>query len=729
MSTPLTAEIRPWLGRPALFVNGQPQYPLFYALTDTPGGRFSWEDVPAHNVRQFARLADVRLFQFDLAMEHLWLPDGTLSLEIARKQVQGVLAARPDAAVVFRLHVRPPRWWLAAHSEENTGFLDAEISPEYTSGHNRFMEDDLKPIPRASLASRRWLDELGEVVARFCREFSATPEGDALIGIQVAGGVFGEWHYWGFVDHEVDNSPAMTAHFRAWLQTQYADEATLRQAWNDPAASFATASIPGLAERARRGDGYFRSPALDRRVMDYYRCQHELVPDCIVHFARIVKENWPRPILTGAFYGYFFACFGRDQAGGHLEPHRLLDSPWLDFLCAPAAYYPEGFEMGEPYRSRGLLTTARLHGKLWLDEMDQAIPLKPYHHAEYAASLQESIAKVRRNVLFGWANGGGLWFYDFGPSGFSQGPAFERTTALGVNGWWDDPALLADLGKLHDLLRRRFEDGFRSEADVLLVFDTHSYYLTPSLPGEKDIISHAVNNWLPLGVFHSGAAHEVIHVADLPLANLDQYRVIIFCNTFTLTTEQRRFIRQKVCTGGREIFWCYAPGYHDGTQNRDDFVREVTGLDLHRVEMVGKADGKAEITVSAKLGYGLNFSLRDEPISPLYAVADPDAEALGHFTSGEVAIARKCFADHTVTFLALPSWDKTLYTRLLERTTAHRYLDVPGIVYAGSGLLAVHVKQGGAITVRLRDGQTVALSLPAGPATVVLDSQTGAALI
>ena len=212
--------------------------------------------------------------------------------------------------------------------------------------------------------------------------------------------------------------------------------------------TLATAEVPGLDARREMGDGGFRSPATQQRVVDYYRCQHETVAEAILHFCRIVKQSWPRPLVTGTFYGYFFSCFGRDQAGGHLELERLLQSPLVDYLSAPSAYYPEASELGDPYRSRGLVAvSARQHGKLWLDETDQAVALKSYADPEYRKSLAESIAKVRRNVLFGQATGSGLWFYDFGPSGFSQGPAQSRTNALGVNGWWDDPALLADVGR------------------------------------------------------------------------------------------------------------------------------------------------------------------------------------------------------------------------------------------------------------------------------------------
>ena len=722
VAAPLSAKVEVRNGRPTLLVDGAPEYPMLYALTDVPGGRFSWEDVPARNVRAFARTVGVRLFQLDLAMEHVFLEDGTVDLAVARRQIQGVLDARADAGVVLRLHVRPPRWWLARHPEELTVFLDAATQPEHVAGHNRFIEDDLKAVPRVSLASSRWLREMGDVVGRFCRDLARTPEGDALVGIQVASGVYGEWHYWGFTDHEVDGGPAMTLAFRRWLQARYGTDAALRTAWGNPSATLASAEVPGLAARRETKDGPFRDPVTEQRVIDYTRCQHEAVADAILHFCRIVKESWPRPLVTGTFYGYFFACFGRDQAGGHLELVRVLRSPYVDYLSAPSAYYPESSEVGDPYRSRGIVASARQHGKLWLDEMDQAVPLRSYADAEYPKSLTESIAKVRRNVMFGQAGGSGLWFYDFGPSGFSQGPAQSRTNALGVNGWWDDPALLADIGKLRAFLQARVSVPWQTAADTLAVFDTQSYYHTRSVKEAPDAISHALVNWGTLGLYRAGIAFDALLLQDLPEADLSPYKVVVFFNTWRLDAEERRLVRQKVATGGRHVVWFYAPGYTDGTRNRDAFVRETTGLDLRRVEI----PGKATIETLPPLGDRLEYSLADAAVSPLFAVHDEDATVLGRFVGGgQVAIASKRFADHTSWYAALPAWSSEIFRRLIAQTAAHRYSEEGDVVYAGGGLVTLHTKVGGRRTVVLRDGRRVALDLPDGPSTVVLDADTG----
>lgn len=92
-----TAEVKPYLGKPTLFVNDKPQVPLFYALTHAYGGRWSWEGVASRNLNNFEK-AGMRLFQVDLYLEDIWLK-GRDSLDIAkvRRQVRGVLDQCPNS--------------------------------------------------------------------------------------------------------------------------------------------------------------------------------------------------------------------------------------------------------------------------------------------------------------------------------------------------------------------------------------------------------------------------------------------------------------------------------------------------------------------------------------------------------------------------------------------------------------------------------------------------------
>jgi hypothetical protein len=515
----------------------------------------------------------------------------------------------------------------------------------------------------------------------------------------------------------------MTAHFRTWLRGRYGTDDALRTAWAMPEATLDGAEVPDIARRRQRADGWFRDPRADRWVVDYTTCQHEAVTRAIEHFARLVKEAWPRPILTGTFYGYFFSCFGRDQAGGHLDVHRLLRSPWIDYLSAPSCYYPDASAVGDPYRSRGLLESVRLAGKLWLDEMDQAPPLAAFHHADYNDSLRASIAMVRRNLAWAHTHGTGFWFYDFGPSGFAEGVARKRISALGVCGWWDQDALLADVARVRAVLERKAAAPFRTGADVLAVFDTAPYHLTPSTREEPDAISHAGNNWGPLGLHRAGIVYDAIHLADLPAADLAHYRVVIFFNTSCMTAQQRRHVRDTVARGGRHVVFVHAPAYSDGQCNDDAHVREVTGLDLRRLV----SGTKTEITGTAAFLPGRTWAVCDAPVRPVYSVADPDARVLATYAGTDLAAAASCVrSDHTAWYIALPMFDAALFRELGALLPAHRYSDRPGdIVYAGGGLVAVHAKEGGTRTVTLRNGRTTQLNLGDGPATVFLDDGTG----
>ena len=116
-------------GRPTLLVNGEPEISFFYALTDVPGGRWSWEELPRHNIAAFHR-AGFRLFQLDIFLEHLWFPSGRIDVSLLKRQIRGVLEVAPDAAVMVRFHMNPPTWWVDLHPEEMVSYNEAPCESE-----------------------------------------------------------------------------------------------------------------------------------------------------------------------------------------------------------------------------------------------------------------------------------------------------------------------------------------------------------------------------------------------------------------------------------------------------------------------------------------------------------------------------------------------------------------------------------------------------------------------
>ena len=80
MSIPVHARVEKRAGRATLLLNERPVAPLLYALSDCPGARWTWEEVPARNIALFASQG-VRLFQADISLEMLLGPDGRIDSE------------------------------------------------------------------------------------------------------------------------------------------------------------------------------------------------------------------------------------------------------------------------------------------------------------------------------------------------------------------------------------------------------------------------------------------------------------------------------------------------------------------------------------------------------------------------------------------------------------------------------------------------------------------------
>ena len=219
---PKSGEIKPYRGRPTIHVNSTPMTPDIYALTHATGARWSWEEVPQHNVRNFYDIG-FRLFQLDFWLSDIWPKDGSpLDVSLAQKQIRGVLDVAPDACIILRVHTDAPYWWNEANRDQCTEYADGPIQEYYKPGPPHNNEDfSIMRSLRASLASQKWKQEAGEKLVEFCKKLSQTEEGDAVIGMHISGGIYGEWHYWGFVDHDPDTGKAMTAYFRNWLRNKY----------------------------------------------------------------------------------------------------------------------------------------------------------------------------------------------------------------------------------------------------------------------------------------------------------------------------------------------------------------------------------------------------------------------------------------------------------------------------------------------------------------------------
>jgi hypothetical protein len=701
-------EIKNHFGRPTIFVNGQPQVPAFYALTHATGGRWSWEELPARNLKNFADIG-FRLFQVDLYFEDIWYKNSdTLDIDKAQRQVRGVLAQCPDANVVIRIHVNAPFWWNEANKDECTQFADGEVDESLKAGlpfHNE--EYDINRSLRASLASEKWKAEAGQKLVEFCKKLSKTAEGKSVVGMHVSGGIYGEWHYWGFIKHDPDTGKAMTQYFRNWLKNKYKTNENLQKAWKSNAFSFENVTVPNVEERLKTQDGIFKDPAQEQRVIDYFTAQQQVVADDAIYFCKIVKENWGRPLFTGIFYGYLHMTFNRQTVGGHLFIKEILESPYIDYLAAPQTYWEKSRKIGGSGNSRGIIESTLLHGKLWLDEIDNGYlhPSTATDNIRYKERYDpEYEAIIRRSALLPYLRGIGFWYYDFGlQKGF---------------GWWDNAKYLANMKTERDLFMQRLSVPYRSEADVLYVWSQDAFYYMKSAwsPISMNILDHSAEQAL-----RSGAVGDHVYDLDLEKVNIDQYKAVIFMNVFKLTENQKNFIKKNIAKNNRTLIWNYLTGYTDGKSLNPAFVEQLTDFKINRITSPNKPTVKF---ANPEVSYSL-----DAELNPLFEIVDGKAQTLAQIpATKQVVVAKKELKNYKSVLCTLTLNEFAVFRTIFEQAGCHIYNSQDNFVYANSGLLLVHSAVAGEKKIVLKNGKILNINIERA-GNILINTDTGEVLM
>jgi len=317
----------------------------------------------------------------------------------------------------------------------------------------------------------------------------------------------------------------------------------------------------------------------------------------------------------------------------------------------------------------------------------------------------------------------GMWFYDFGVAGVDL-DGF-RYRHRGSRGGWDHTVVMTDIGTVKELLERKLSMEYRTDADVVYVYDTKSLFHTASLRG-ADPVTPAVIDYATLSAFKSGVVFDPVHIDDLRKIDLTPYRVVVFGNTFVLDSAQREFIRDSVARNNRTLIWLYGPGYSDGVTLAPAHITALTGISVDTFSL----GERPEVELSLIADSTVTYHLGEIPFTPLFAVTDPACEPFGYYSGTRtIAVARKTFPHHTSWYIALPNTAMEPLTHILRDSGAHVYSSAGDIIYAGGGLLVVHTREGGTHRITLKNGSLVTFELPEGASTLILDSDSGELLL
>ena len=726
MPAPISARVESLAGRPTLLINEVAYAPLIYALSDCPGARNSWEEVPQRNITEFYRQG-VRLFQLDVWLNQILAADGSIDITYAERQIHGVTAVAPDGAVMLRLHLNPTTEWCETHPDECVGYADTTpIDPPRHGLMRPLADDGARPL-RASFYSKVWQDWAHTTLTEFCEKLSATPAGNSLFGIQLAYGVYGEWHQFGFIHHDPDTGAAAMKAYRTWLQKKYQDEATLAEAWQTPGLTWSNITAPTSEEREIAKIGVLRDPNAQRAVIDYFTFLHEDLTPVILGFGKTAKATWPRPLVTAAFFGYFYSVFGRQGAGAQLSVFPALNSPHLDCWCSPQSYEPDARDFGGPGNARGIVGVVRRAGKLWLDEMDHPTSNGscPWD-ADFSSTLAEDIAMHRRNVLQSVTRGGGQWWYDFGPT--ARTPKFER---YGNVGWWDTPEILPEIEAIHRIVQDRMATPFARPADILLVHDPMSFCHTVSqrhAPAEfGSLPRQAVDPITPLlvddllhGLYGSGLCFDEALLDELPELDLSPYRLVLLSTTPVMRREHRKAVHQRIAHEGRHVVLLGYAAWSDDEVAGPELSSALSGIAtrLHR---------PAQLKHQLQLGDAIETRALEGTVEvPAYDVAETDV--VGRWADGQTSAARRTTEQATWWTFALPPTSPTFLRQLALTAGCHAINSHAETTLIGNGLIIPHTIEGGPRRLQWPGGPVIETEL-LPRSTTVFDGVTGERLL
>ncbi len=337
-------------GLPTLCKDGKPFYPLAF-----------WQHEIADPDISAFRQAGVRIFTCFASepyFEHpYWVGENEYDFSYYDAALNRFAELVPDGFIIPRIFVAAPYWWLEKHPEELVGYAD---NAPYVRGSfdGTFHE---------SFASELWKREQGKALTELIRHFRNAPYAKHILGIHIAGGTCGEWHYWGY-SHLPDCGQAM-------------------------------------ARRLGRA-----VPPPELRDAEYYRCYFTSTVDAIDHFCKIVKKE--SDYLTVVFYAYLAEYYNFESSHCATEEFLQLDS--VDIVTAPHTYMRR--IGGEDAYFRTYPASLARHGKLFMDESDDRTTLGSLRFAGgrriMADTPEEAIGMLRREFGNAITHGVGQWFMD-----------------------------------------------------------------------------------------------------------------------------------------------------------------------------------------------------------------------------------------------------------------------------------------------------------------------------
>ncbi len=671
-----TAKVVAYKGIPALFIDDKPVFPM--QMMPSPWGSIKETFYPC---RDFAAAAidlysDIIYTAFGNAgkkdgEEDWWLGEGKYDFKKVDNSLMQIVKANPKAMILIRIKLNPPKWWQDKYPDE--------ISVYYKAG--KYVSTKVC----ASLASEVWEIAYERMLRDFIRHVESSDYAGHIYGYSPAGGLASEWYWYGHNKGIVDYSLAAKRRFKNWLKERYKNDVMeLRESWKNNNVTFENAEIPAPQERTKAGNCIFINPETSAKIIDYRNFQTCIVSGNIIRSSRICKEETDYKKATCVFYGYSMLFEGntyRTRLGnnGFQGLARVLDSPYVDFICSPTDYRKR--RGGEP----GVFISAyngsyRLHNKLYWDEADIRTHFYKQQTAGRTSNMKETISVLQRAFGYSLSKGTAMWWF-----------------LIVGNAVFHHDDIMQSIAKMKELGDNSMKDDKTPVAKAALIVDEKSMDYT-RYNGNRMFKSIIWGTYLNTAV--CGAPFDVYLQSDIMNKDMPDYKLYIFVNGFLYDEKYSKAVKEKLSRNNAVAVWCYAPGYLTSEGFSESTMEKLTGIKIRVENTENEINFKPDLTKKSLITAQCEkCEFRRYSIAPVFYVEDPEAEILGTI-NGKSALAVKDMGKWKSVYCMVPL-SKELLQGLVDYAGIHIYSRSYDVIYANSSYIMLHSGVSGKKTISL----------------------------
>ncbi|MBE6368157.1 MAG: hypothetical protein E7052_09665 [Lentisphaerae bacterium] len=485
--------------------------------------------------------------------------------------------------------------------------------------------------------------------------------------------------------------------FREFLRQRYNNDVdALRKAWKKPEVTFDNAA-PEISELTRSGlhDGVFRDPAQGCMTFDYMDFVPTMMSSLLLDICRQNKRLTANRCINFVHYGFVIAHMqGYNTPGGifnnnNFDLPELLKDPAIDGYVGAASY--SGRLGGTAFITYFPWSSFKLHGRMYLLDDDTRYYHTGTRNYGHTRSLRESRAILQRNLGADITRNLGAWFADM-----SRG---EGVQALSWTGTREITGMLARMDKLY---RQAQADGYRSAAEIAVIFSTESPRYLDFFHGPT--LANNLINWMFYPEFFKlGAPFDVYMTSDLHHRNFPrkQYKLYVMMNCFYLSDADRQKLNE-FKQNNTTFLWFYAPGYIRKNALDVKGITELTGIEtvmLPGKEKMSAAIGKHFLTANLPPGSRLAAAgftvpatqrMHSDKFGPRFRIVDKQAEIAARFADGQGALAFKNMGSWRSVYSVIPRLEQKVLRNICRSAGVHIYTQ-EGIAFdANKNYIVMH---------------------------------------